>query len=82
MLLIALIVPASLHSSVISSPEEAFALKYDKTQAASETNECGNGEFPLSVLCQSLGSEIQGNENAINIIGLQTSSTDQRTGRF
>lgn len=54
MLLIALIVPASLHSSVISSPEEAFALKYDKTQAASETNECGNGEFPLSVLCQSL----------------------------
>lgn len=80
MLLIALIVPASLHSSVISSPEEAFALKYDKTQAASETNECGNGEFPLSVLCQSLGSEIQGNENAINNIGLQTSSADQRTG--
>ena len=80
MLLIALIVPASLHSSVISSPEEAFALKYYKTQAASETNECGNGEFPLSVLCQSLGSEIQGNKNAINIIGLQTSSADRRYG--
>lgn len=80
MLLIALIVPASLHSSVISSSEEAFALKYDKTQVTSVLNGCGNGEFPLSVLCQNLDSEVQGNENAMNIIGLQTSNVGQPTG--
>lgn len=80
MLLIALIVPASLHSSVISSFEEAFALKYDKTQVTSVLNGCGNGEFPLSVLCQNLDSEVQGNENAMNIIGLQTSNVGQPTG--
>lgn len=80
MLLIALIVPASLHSSVISSSEEAFVLKYDKTQVTSVLNGCGNGEFPLSVLCQNLDSEVQGNENAMNIIGLQTSNVGQPTG--
>ncbi len=80
LLLVTLIVPMSLHSSGTSGFEEALAIEYDKTQVTSEINECGNGEFPLSVLCQNSDSEVQGNENAINIIGHQTSINGQSIG--
>jgi len=45
---------------------------YKKSQAASQANDCGNGILMLSVLCQNLESQIQGDGNAVNIIGLQT----------
>ena len=57
LLLVTLIVPKSLHSSGTSGFEEALAIEYDKTQVTSEINECGNGQFPLSVLCQNSDSE-------------------------
>jgi uncharacterized protein (TIGR01732 family) len=44
---------------------------YKKSQAVSHANDCGNGSFPFNVLCQNLESQIQGDGNAINIIGLQ-----------
>ena len=82
LLFVTLIVPMSFHSSGTSGFfEEAVAREYDKTQITSEINECGNGQLPLSVLCQNLDAEVQGNENAINIIGHQTSSINgQPTG--
>jgi hypothetical protein len=80
LLLVTLIVPMSLHSSGTSGFEEALAIEYDKTQVTSEINECGNGQFPLSVLCQNSDSEVQGNGNAINIIGHQTSINGQSIG--
>lgn len=71
----------SLYSSMTSGSEKAFAVEYDKTQVTSEINDCGNGQFPLSVLCQNLDAEVQGNENAVNVIGHQTSSINgQPTG--
>jgi hypothetical protein len=45
--------------------------KYEKSQAASQVNECGNGLLPLNVFCQNLLSQIQGDGNAANIIGVQ-----------
>jgi hypothetical protein len=48
--------------------EDAFAGKkkhYEKNQAVSQTNACGNGELPLNVGCQNVGSQIQGDENAV-----------------
>jgi hypothetical protein len=45
--------------------------KYEKSQAASQVNECGNGELPLNVFCQNLLSQIQGDGNAANVIGVQ-----------
>jgi hypothetical protein len=42
-----------------------------KSQAAAQVNECGNGELPLNVFCQNLLSQIQGDGNAANIIGVQ-----------
>jgi hypothetical protein len=51
------------------SIKPAFAYE---SQAESLANACGNGELPFNILCQNLASEIQGDENAINIMGLQT----------
>jgi hypothetical protein len=44
---------------------------YDKNQAVSQANACGNGELPLNVFCQNINSQIQGDENAVNVIGVQ-----------
>jgi hypothetical protein len=47
--------------------EDAFAgkKKYDKNQALSQANACGNGELPLNVGCQNIASQIQGDENGV-----------------
>jgi hypothetical protein len=54
--------------------DSAFAdgkKKYEKSQAASQANACGNGKLPLNVFCQNLLSQIQGDGNAVNVIGVQ-----------
>jgi hypothetical protein len=48
--------------------EDAFADKkkkggYEKSQANSQMNYCGNGELPLNVGCQNTASQIQGDGN-------------------
>lgn len=44
---------------------------YDKNQAISQANACGNGELPFNVFCQNIGSQVQGEENAVAIDGAQ-----------
>jgi hypothetical protein len=49
--------------------EDAFAGKkkhYEKNQATSQANACGNGVLPLNVGCQNIGSQVQGDENAVS----------------
>jgi hypothetical protein len=43
----------------------------EKNQALSQANACGNGKLPMSVFCQNLAAQIQGDGNAMNIIGAQ-----------
>lgn len=58
--------------TVLMTPDIAFAeKKYEKTQTSYQSNSCGNGEMSMKVFCQNLISQIQGDGNAINIIGLQ-----------
>jgi hypothetical protein len=54
--------------------EDAFAgkKKYEKNQAISQANACGNGELPLNVFCQNIGSQVQGEENAVSAAGSQS----------
>ena len=55
--------------------DSAFAdgkKKYEKNQAISQANACGNGELPLNVLCQNIGSQVQGEENAVALDGFQS----------
>jgi uncharacterized protein (TIGR01732 family) len=71
-IILAVTVVMLLTTAQISGMNIAFAGKYTKSQSSSQLNDCGNGIFSLSVLCQNLESVIQGEGNAINVIGVQT----------
>jgi hypothetical protein len=62
-------------ATALATTDSAFAdgkkKHYEKSQALSQANACGNGEMPLNVFCQNLASQIQGDGNAMNIIGVQ-----------
>jgi hypothetical protein len=53
--------------------DDAFAgKKKEYNQATSQANACGNGELPLNVFCQNIGSQVQGDENAVAATGSQS----------
>jgi hypothetical protein len=55
--------------------EDAFAGKkkhYEKNQAVSQANVCGNGELPINIGCQNTASQIQGDENSAALASQQT----------
>ena len=41
------------------------------SQSLAQANSCGNGFGASHVNCQNLGSQVEGNGNAVNIIGTQ-----------
>jgi hypothetical protein len=47
--------------SALATTDSVFA--YEKSQAVSQVNDCGNGELPLNVGCQNTVSQIQGDGN-------------------
>ena len=54
--------------------EDAFAGKKkhkEYNQATSQVNACGDGFLPENVFCQNIGSQIQGDENAVAASGAQ-----------
>jgi hypothetical protein len=62
-----------LIGSTVLATVDAFADKkrhddkkkggYEKSQAVSQVNDCGNGELPFNIGCQNTASEIQGDDN-------------------
>ena len=63
--------------------DNAFAdgkKKYGKNQATSQANACGNGKLPYNVFCQNIGSQVQGEENAVALDGVQSSGEDRHGG--
>jgi hypothetical protein len=44
---------------------------YEKIQATSQVNECGNGYMPYNVGCQNTASQIQGDENGVSAASAQ-----------
>ena len=61
------VIAATLVGTTVITAEGAFATKYDKNQALSQANACGNGELPLNIGCQNIGSQVQGDENAVSL---------------
>jgi len=61
-----------LITAQVTSANIVNAGGYTKSQVASLANDCGNGSFLFNVLCQNLESQIHGDGNAINVIGVQT----------
>ncbi|MGH9984472.1 MAG: hypothetical protein ACRD8W_11015 [Nitrososphaeraceae archaeon] len=62
---IVVVLAAMLVGTAAIPADSAFATKYDKNQAISQANACGNGELPLNVGCQNIDSQIQGDENGV-----------------
>jgi hypothetical protein len=66
--------------------EDAFADKkrhddkkkggYERGQAVSQVNDCGNGEAPLNVGCQNTASQIQGDDNSVALASEQAFEED------
>ena len=62
---------AALVGATAVTADSVFATKYHKNQATSQTNACGNGELALNVGCQNVNSQIQGDDNAASLAGVQ-----------
>jgi hypothetical protein len=61
--------------------DSAFAdgkKKYGKNQATSQVNACGNGKLPMYVFCENIGSQVQGEYNAVKQSGTQESEEDHK----
>jgi hypothetical protein len=79
--IVAIIAIAALVGILITATavsQDAFAKckkKYHssskKSQTIAQANVCGNGPLPLNIKCQNLASQIQGDGNAANVIGVQ-----------
>ena len=62
------VLAATLVGTAVITADSAYATKYkEKNQAISQANACGNGELPLNVGCQNVGSQIQGDENYVEL---------------
>jgi hypothetical protein len=57
------VIAATLVGTTAFATNSAFA--YEKSQAISQVNECGNGELPLNIGCQNIDSQVQGDENVV-----------------
>jgi hypothetical protein len=62
-------IAATLVGTTAITADSAFA--YEKNQAVSQANDCGNGELPLNIGCQNTASQIQGDENAVSLAAEQ-----------
>jgi hypothetical protein len=66
-------ITAMLVATSLVGANEVFAgkKKYEKNQATSQANACGNGVLPLNVYCQNINSQVQGEENSAALSGFQ-----------
>jgi hypothetical protein len=66
------VIAATLVGATAITADNAYATKYNKNQALSQANACGNGELPLNVGCQNVASQVQGDENVVGLAADQT----------
>ena len=71
MVIVAAMAVMLIGATALATSESAFAgghghkKSYEKNQAVSQVNDCGNGKYPLNVGCQNTASQIQGDENGV-----------------
>ena len=74
MVIVAAMTVMLIGATALATTDSAFAdgkKHYEKNQAISQANACGNGKLPLNVFCQNIGSQVQGDENAVALDGFQ-----------
>jgi hypothetical protein len=60
------------------SPDSVFADGYEKSQAVSQVNECGNYWFPVNIICSNINSQAQDDGN--NVVVATAPDTDTNYG--
>ena len=68
MVIVAAMTVMLIGATALATSESAFAggkKHYEKNQAISQANDCGNGFLPENVGCQNTASQIQGDENVV-----------------
>ncbi len=68
---VAISVVAAMLVAHLVGTNTVFAGGYEKNQATSQANACGNGELPSNVGCQNIDSQVQGDENAVSVAAEQ-----------
>jgi hypothetical protein len=74
MVIVAAMTVMLIGATALATSESAFAggkKHYEKNQAISQANACGNGFLPENVGCQNIASQIQGDENAVSLAAEQ-----------
>lgn len=72
-MVVAAIAAVLVGATTLATADRAFAgKKYEKSQATSQTNACGNGKLPMNVYCSNTESQIQGDENQVAMTSQQT----------
>ena len=56
---VAIAAVAAMLVASLAGTNAVFAGGYDKSQATSQANACGNGKMPLNIGCQNVASQIQ-----------------------
>ena len=88
MVVIAVMAVMLIGATALATSESAFAgghghkKSYEKNQATSQANACGNGKLAENVFCQNIGSQVQGDENAVALDGTQQVQEDHRARRL
>ena len=78
MVIVAAMAVMLIGATALATSESAFAgghghkKSYEKNQAVSQANACGNGFMPENVGCQNTASQIQGDENVVATAADQT----------
>lgn len=69
---VAIAAVAAMMAASLIGTNAVFAGGYEKNQATSQANACGNGKLPLNIGCQNIASQIQGDENAVSAAAEQS----------
>ena len=78
MVVIAAMAVMLIGATAFATTDSAFAgghghkKSYEKSQASSQVNDCGNGKLPLNIACQNTASQIQGDDNAAALASEQS----------
>jgi hypothetical protein len=83
MFIVAAMAVMLIGATALATTDNVFAgghKKYEKNQAISQANACGNGKLPLNVFCQNIDSQVQGKENAVALDGTQQAQDNGEDG--
>jgi hypothetical protein len=75
--IVAIMTAMLIGATALATTDSAFAgkdegkTKYEKSQAASQANACGNGNTPTDIFCQNAIAQIQGEGNAVIVLPVQ-----------